>query len=224
MLKWFKRKPAPLSKIEPRETLFGDLSLEDWLDVGAAGEGWELFADARDFLVAGDEAQAVEALKKIVLHPALGSREYLQAWHLLRQQGVWPHAARAKMLLGVVVEVGLEEGVDVVAVYADKSARYDNFGGAGVAWGRPDASLDGEIDGVLTAAIALVARIGRRDSPRLPVPQPGHAGISLLTPSGLHCVAGEFERLAAQPLTGPVLTATSALVHALLVRTGKSVS
>lgn len=223
MLKWFKRKPAR-PRIESRETLFGDMSLEDWLDTGAASEGWERFADAKEFLDAGDEAQAVEALKKVVLHPALESREYLQAWHLLRQRGVWPHAARAKMLLGVVVEVGLEEGIDIVAVYADKTARYDNFGGAGVVWGRPDASLDGEIDGVLTAAVALVARIGRRDSPRLPVPQPGHAGISLLTPSGLHCVAGEFERLAAQPLAGPVLTATSALVHAMLVRTGKSVS
>lgn len=224
MLKWFKRKPAPPPQIEPRETLFGDLSLEEWLDVGTAGEGWELFADARDFLDAGDEAQAVEALKNVILHPGLGSREYLQAWHLLRQRGVWPHATRAKTLLGVVVEVGLEEGVDVVAVYADETARYDNFGGVRVTWGRPDPSLDREVGGVLTAAIALVAQSGRRDSPRPPVPPPGHAGISLLTPSGLYCLAGEFERLAAQPLIGAVLTATSTLVHAMLVRTGKSVS
>jgi hypothetical protein len=224
MLKWFKRKPVSSPKITSRETLYGDLPLEDWLDMGTAGAGWELFADAKDFLDAGDEARAVEALKKVVVHPALESREYLQGWHLLRQLGVWPHASRARMLLGVVVEVGLEEGIDDVAVYADKTARYYNFSGAGVTWGRPDASLDVEVGAVLAAAAELVARIGRRDSARLPAPQPGHAGISVLTPGGLHCIAGEFERLTAQPLTGPVLTATSALVHAMLVRTGKTVT
>lgn len=224
MLKWFKRKPASPPKMEARETLFGDLSLEDWLEIGNDGEGWDLFADAKDHLEAGDQAQAVEALKKVAVHPALESREYLQAWHLLRQLGVWPHAARVKTLLGVVVEVGLEEGLDLVAVYADKTARYDNFSGAGVAWGRPDASLDQEIDGVLSAAAEVVARIGRSDPPRPPAPPVGHARINMLTPSGLHFGEGEFTALAAHELSGPVLTAASALVQAMIVKSGKSVS
>src|SRR4051812_16316552 len=101
MLKWFKRKTSQPPQIEARETLFGDLSLEDWLDVGNDSEGWELFADAKDHLEAGEQDQAVEALRKIVVLPALESREYLQAWHLLRRYGVRPHAARAKMLYGV---------------------------------------------------------------------------------------------------------------------------
>jgi hypothetical protein len=224
MLKWFKRKPAQPPKLEARETLFGDMPLEDWLEVGNDGEGWELFADARDHLEAGAQDQAAEALKKIVLHPALESREYLQAWHLLRQLGVWPHASRVKMLLGVVVEVGLEEGLDLVAVYADKTARYYNFSGAGVTWGRPDASLDREIDGVLSAAAEAVARIGRSDKPRPPAPRVGHARINLLTPSGLHFGEGEFTTLAGHPLSGPVLTAASALVQGMIVKTGKTVS
>jgi hypothetical protein len=224
MLKWFKRKPAPAPKIEPRDSLFGEVPLEDWLEIGTDGEGWDLFADAKDFLDAGDQAQAVEALKQIVVHPALESREYLQAWHFLRRLGVRPHAARVKTLLGVVVEVGLEEGLDLLAVYADKTARYENFSGAGVTWGRPDASLDPEIDEVLSAAAEVVARIGRSDLPRPPAPQAGHARINVLTPSGLHFGEGEFTVLAAHELSGPVLTAASALVQAMIARTGKSVS
>jgi hypothetical protein len=156
--------------------------------------------------------------------PALESREYLQAWHLLRQHGVRPHAARAKTLYGVVVEVGLEEGLDIVAVYADRTARYVNFSGAGVTWGRPDASLDGEIDAVLTAGAAVVARIGRWDKERPPAPPAGQARINMLTPSGLHCGEGAYEVLAADEMSGPVLTAASALVHAMLAKSGKTVS
>jgi hypothetical protein len=224
MLKWFKRKPASPPKVEARETLFGDMSLEDWLAIGNDGEGWELFADAKDHLEAGEKEQAAEDLKKVVLHPALESREYLQAWHLLRQLGVWPHVSRAKTLLGVVVEVGLEEGLDIVAVYADKTARYYNFSGAGVTWGRPDASLDREIDGLLSAAAEVVARIGRSYRPRASAPQAGHARINMLTPSGLHFGEGEFTALAGHRLSGPVLTAASTLVQGMIVKTGKTVS
>jgi hypothetical protein len=224
MLNWFKRKPAPPAKVAPRDTLFGDIPLADWLDVGSDGEGWELFADVKDHLDAGEEGLALETLKKIVLHPALDSRDYLQAWHVLRRLGAWPHAARAKTLYGVVVEVGLEEGLDILGVYADKTARYYNFSGAGVVWGRPDASLDREIGALLSAGAEVVARIGRWDKERPPAPSQGQARINMLTPSGLHFGEGEFEGLAAHPLSGPVLTAASVLMKAMIVKTGKSVS
>jgi len=224
MLKWFKRKPAPFPSVDPRESLFGDMPLEEWLAVRSDGEGWDLFAEVKEHLDAGEETLALETLKRIVLHPALESRDYLQAWHVLRGLGVKPHPTRARTLHSVVVEVGLDEGLDILAVHADKSALYYNFSGAGVTWGRPDASLDHEIDVLLAASIAVLAEIGRWDRERPPAPAAGRARINLLTPSGLHFGEGNFAVLAAHTLTGPVLKAASTLVKAMLERTGKSVS
>jgi len=224
MLKWFKRKPAPSPVVDPRETLFGDMPLEEWLAVRSDGEGWDLFAEVKEHLDAGEQAEALEVLKKIVLHPSLESRDYLQAWSVLAGMDVKPHASRARTLYGVVVEVGLEEGLDILALYADRTALYYNFSGAGVTWGRPDASLDREVDVLLTASVEVLAEIGRWDRERPPAPSEGRARINLLTPSGLHFGEGKFAVLAAHTLTGPVLKAASTLVEAMLARTGKTVS
>jgi hypothetical protein len=224
MFSWFKRKPVSPPEIDPRETLFGDMPLEEWLEMASDGAGWDLFAELKEHLDAGAEAEGLEVLKKIVLHPALEPRDYLQAWHILRGLGARPHLARAGTLYGIAVEVGLEEGLDVVAAYSDKTSRYYNFSGAGVTWGRPDASLDQEIEAFLAIGSELVAKTRPAAEARPPAPPSGHARISLLTPGGPHFVEGEFARLKADPLRGPALTAASNLVEAMLLRTGKLLS
>jgi hypothetical protein len=224
MFGWIKRKAAPETRIDARETLFGDMPLEDWVEHGEDVEPWEWFAEVKDHLEAGEQAQALEVLKKIVLHPDLESRHYLQAWHVLRQLGARPHASRARTLYGVVVEVGLDEGLDIVAAYADRTARYYNFTGAGVVWERPDASLDAEMAALLEAGAAVVAKIGPWEKGRPAPPPRGQVRINLLTPSGLHCGQGAFEKLAADPLAGPVLSAASVLLQALIAKTGRSVT
>lgn len=44
------------------------------------------------------------------------------------------HKSDKKELLGVIVEVGLNEGLDVVAAYQDGTARYINYTGKMVVW------------------------------------------------------------------------------------------
>ena len=57
---------------------------------------------------------------------------YLEAWLALRRLGDTPPSAIAKQVLGVVVEVGVEGGLDLVAVYNDLSAWYYDHTGAAV--------------------------------------------------------------------------------------------
>ena len=123
-----------------RETLFGDMPISAWVvpDQSNRGEPWSSFSRARDLLESGREQQAVEQLQEITQMDGVESRQVLQAWHFLRQLGVTPPQNVAKLVYGVVVEVGMEEGLDIVAAYADHSARYINYSGAAIIWEHPE--------------------------------------------------------------------------------------
>jgi hypothetical protein len=117
---------------ELRDTLFGDLPLDQWVGDGSMSQEfpWSAFTAARIDIGAGRREAAVKKWQEIVNRPGLEPRHYLQAWNFLRIAGQEPSADIAKQVLGVVVEVGLEGGLDLLAAYPDYSARYYNFSGA----------------------------------------------------------------------------------------------
>jgi hypothetical protein len=90
--------------------------------------------------------------------------------------------------MGVVVEVSMSEGLDILAAYADHSARYFNYSSAAIIWEHPDTSLDGPIDQLFEAANRILAQVGVWERPRPPAPaNPGkdqhpHASRALLRP------------------------------------------
>lgn len=145
----------------------------------------------------------------------LESRHYLEAWHALRELGVRAPAETSKHVLGVVVEVSLPEGLDVLAAYADGSARFLNWSGAAVVWDAPDRRLQPNIDAVLRTGAEIAQRIGPWDEPRRGRPPVGHIRLNLLTPSGLHFGEGPMDVLARDALAGPLVTAATLLMRAL---------
>jgi hypothetical protein len=205
---------------EIRDVLFGDVPLSQWpADDQASGEPWRTFIEARRATERGDTSRAIDAFRRIADMLDLEPRQHLQAWHFLRMAGVAPPAELAKRLEGVVVEVGLEEGLDLVAAYRDRSARYVNFSGRTIIWEHPNPSLDGEIDALLTAGRRVVAVIGPWDRPRPAAPGAGEVRLNFLTPSGLHFGQGRYQDLAADKLGGPVISAALQLMRALIART-----
>jgi len=148
--------------------------------------------------------------------PQMESRIVLQAWHVLRSLGVEPPEQLAKKVLGVVVEIGMPKGTDLVAGYSDHSARYWNFSGAGVVWEHPNNTLDSLIDDLLSKGSSLVQRIGPWKEPRRGAPQNGIARLNFLTPSGLHFGEGPMNAIAADPKGGLVLTSAFQLMKALM--------
>jgi hypothetical protein len=200
-----------------RDVLFGDVPASEWPAAGAehaAAEPWSSFARARE-QASTSRAEAVLTLRGIVETTGLESRHYLQAWRALRELGVAPDAALAKRVLGVVVEVPVETGLDVLAAYADRTARYLNYSGAAVVWERPNDILDAEVDALLEAGHAIAMRIGAWDGPR-PVLPPGQTRLSILTPSGLHFGQGPFEILSRDALGGRAIHAATALMQRLI--------
>ena len=214
-----KRAPEP-PRVELRDTLFGDLPLSHWPSdpSSADGEPWDSFVAARRGFESNDTAAAIAALRRALSTPGLESRHYLQAWHHLRAAGQQPSPDEAKRLYGVVVEVAMPDGLDLLAAYEDGTARYYNYTGAGVVWDRPNASLDAAVNALLEAGRALVTQIGPWEGERPPAPAGDEVRVSLLTPSGLHFGQGPFDSLASDRLGGPVIAAATRLMQELIAK------
>ena len=204
-----------------RETLFGDLPINAWPTGGEATDSmpWGAFVSARLDLQSGNRADAVVKWRNVLEQPGLEPRHYLQAWHFLRQYDEQPSPDFAKEVLGVVVEVALPQGVDLLAAYADHSARYYNYSGAGVVWEHLDTSLDATIDQLLDAAKKVVGQIGPWEKARPAPPLRGQARLSFLTPGGLHFGQGPMDALSRDPLGGRVLQLATILMQAMIAKT-----
>lgn len=217
-----KKKKGP-DILDIREALFGDMPLQFWPQDQRSADfsPWSEFYAARKEAEAQNTAAAVSIWQAILNTPDLESRHYLQAWHFLRQFGVKPPPEDEKKILGVVFEVPMDDGLDLLAAYADMSARYYNFTGAGVIWEHPDDSLDPTIKELLDAAAGLAAKIGPFEEDRPPPPPNGAIRISLLTPSGLHFGQGPFSALQNDPIGAPTVNAGTQLMLRL-TELGKS--
>jgi hypothetical protein len=219
----WKSKPVPRDH-EIRDALFGDRSLAEIVSVSPdahSAEPWASYERARKLIDAGESKAAADKFQGIVEMPQLESRHYLQAWHFLRELGVPPPAEKEKDVLGVVVEVGMEKGLDLVAAYADHHARYYNFSGAGVVWERPNDTLDAPIDDLLRVGSAVVRAIGPWQEARPGAPAVGVARINLLTPSGLHFGEGPINLLGKDRMGGAVLNSAFQLMQELIKLTKK---
>jgi hypothetical protein len=204
---------------EIRNTLFGDVPLDALVRAHPKvplSEPWASFQRARDLKDTGDEQGAREAVRGILNMPDLETRVFLQACHTLRELGDRPPGGREKEVVGVVVEIGMPKGLDLVAAYRDHRARYFNYSGAGVLWERRDDSLDGLIDELLQAGTLVAQAIGPWTKDRPPEPKNGTARINLLTPSGIHLGQGPVEALNQDAMGGPILSAAFGLMKRLV--------
>jgi len=199
-----------------RDTLFGDMPISMWTGNNSSEEPWVSFQAVEKYLESENTRMAAELLNKIIETPKLESRHYLQAWHFLILLGVNPPEEIAKAVYALIVDETLKQGVDIVAAYADRSARYFNYSGAAVIWEHPDDSLQGEIENLLEAGRKIVHNIGPWENERPGVPPKGQARVSMLTPGGLHFGQAPFNALANDAMGGPIINAATVLMQALI--------
>ena len=167
-----------------RDTLFGDLPLAHLAGIDADGMPWNMFKEAKRHLDNGDPDEAVQSLTAIVATPGLESRHYLQARHFLAQLGVEPE--NAIEVYGLVAEVSMDQGLDLLAVYADHSARYYNYTGSGIIWDQPDVEIGAKIDAIIQQGEHIIQFIGPWTAARPAAPVTGNARINILTSNGLY--------------------------------------
>jgi hypothetical protein len=162
--------------------------------------------------------EAKAHLHRILDTSNLESRVYLMAWNCLRELGEIPPADVAHEVQGIVIEVGLEKGVDSVAAYSDHSARYFNQGGGVIVWDAPnsDKVMDGHVDALLQAARVIAAKTGPWENPHPPPPRNGMVLLNLLTYGGIHIGAGPMEAMCRDQMGGHAIQMGLKLMKALI--------
>lgn len=151
------------------------------------------------------------AVRAIAEDEAIESRVRLLAFQRLRRESA---ALDKGVVLGVVVEVPLESGLDTLAAYADGRVRYVNQSGKMSIIEDAHSPLRGKALALVEAAKPLVARIGPWTEARRPPPQGQNGRLSFLVSDGLYFGEGPMSALSADALGGPVVKAAVELLVA----------
>ncbi|MCC9608828.1 hypothetical protein LOC68_08310 [Blastopirellula sp. JC732] len=219
----------PTTPPSPYEQLRGSILASETLEKAASydkGEDdpaspWFHFAAAQR-VASTDKAEAEQHLRHILTMPQVESRTYLQAWHYLRALGVTPDEETRRRAIGMVVEVGLEMGVDSVAAYQDHSARYFNQAGSVIIWDTETPEMNELIDIFLDVAQQVGDNTQPWDEAHPDPPSQGMMLINILTPAGIHIGMGPMNAMQNDPMGKAVTQTALALMQSLIQATEKS--
>lgn len=153
------------------------------------------------------------ALQQLADDADAESRTRLLAYNILASMGI---KATERKLLGVIIEVGLEGGLDVLAAYDDGTARYINQSGAMIVWEAPNTASNALIDRLFADSEIVVGKIGPWDKPRLSPPKNGEVRLNFLVSDGLYFGQGPFNVLANDAMGAPVIDAGTKLMLFLM--------
>ena len=151
-------------------------------------------------------------LQKIILDDDAESRVKLLAYNKLRSIGT---EVEGKDLHGVIVEVGLDDGLDVLASYKDGTARYINHTGKMIIWETTDQVSSEITQQLFRDSVNIVNRIGPWNKPRLPYPVKGNVRISFLVSDGIYFGEGPINTMFNDPIAAPALSSATALMQYL---------
>jgi hypothetical protein len=151
----------------------------------------------------------IDRLQVVANDPNLESRARVLSYHLLRTAKI---AVPAKQLFGVIVEVSLRGGLDVVAAFSDGSARYINHAEKVLVWETRTEESQALITDLFNQSVNVVNRLGPWDLERRPFPTGGMIRLSFLVSDGLYFGEGPFEDMERDPMGGPVVQAATRLM------------
>lgn len=126
------------------------------------------------------------------------------------------HKPNTKELLAVIVEVGLDGGLDVLASFSNGTARYISQTGKILIWESTADVKANELTGDLfTKSQNIINQIGPWDKPRKPNPPGGNTRITFLVSDGLYFGEATTQALFSDQLAGPALASATQLMQYL---------
>ncbi len=183
-------EPAKLgSDSDPiRQMFFASQSLQEMVKTAKLDgkpSPFQSMADSFRFVQEGKKSEAISTLQGILKEPDLETRVQLWVWTALRDLGVQPDQRQGGEVLGVVIEMPMQNGYDTLAAYVDGTARYLNFSGAAIFWDQRDE----KIKGLCQAFIDSTIPASNRATPRRSLNLPKSGGqVTLLTRSGIYAI------------------------------------
>lgn len=169
--------------------------------------------DAAAFAPSHGEPESAQHARAVAQDTAAESRVRMLAFNWLRAHG---HAVADRELLGVIVEVALDDGLDTLAAYADGRVRYVNHTGRMSIVEGPLPALTPTVDALFAASRNVVSRIGPWDQDRLPPPKQGNVRLTFLVADGLYFGEGPRAVFERDAMAGPVLAAATQLLVAVV--------
>lgn len=119
-----------------------------------------------------------------------------------------------KLLLGVIVEVPLDEGLDVLAAFSDGGVRYINHSGKiGIHEGT--GSLEPKVRALFAAAEPLVTRMQPWLEGRRPPPAVGSVRFTFLGSEGMYTGGGSMGDVQRNGLAAPLFQSATELLQAV---------
>ncbi len=131
-------------------------------------------------------------------------------------------AAPKAELLGVIAEVGMEDGLDVLAAFSDGTARYLNHTEKAIIADAPTEATNTLISALWHHSISVVNKIGPWDKPRLEPPRKGMVRLSFLVSGQLYFGQAPMDVFFKDPMAGPVLDSATQLMVYLTEHTTKN--
>jgi len=147
--------------------------------------------------------------QKVINDHTLETRVRLLAYNKLRQDG---HKTSNKELMGVIIEVGMESGLDVLASFKDGSARYLNHSGKILVWDTPDEQSENRRHNLFSKSEPVIQQLSPWEKPRLSPPRAGVARISFLVADGLYFSQAPVDELFKDMLVAPAMNAATHLM------------
>lgn len=155
------------------------------------------------------ETSTIADYQKIIDDPKSDSRLKVLAYNRQLSKG---HKPEKKELLGVIIEVGLDDGLDVLASFNDGTARYINQTEKMIIWETTDETSNKLTQDLFIKSQKIVKQIGVWDKPRRPHPTIGTTRITFLVSDGLYFGEGPMDILFNDPLASPALTSATELM------------
>jgi hypothetical protein len=152
----------------------------------------------------------VTALRKIAGDEINEGRVRAIAFNRLRAAA---EKVPSKILFGVIIEVPLEEGLDVLAAFAEGGVRYLNQSGKVAVFEGPGNPVESLAKELLAVSQPVVDQIGPWEKNRLAPPGSGNVRMTFLVSDGLYFGEGPFSVLQRDPLGGPVLAKATRLLQ-----------
>lgn len=124
-------------------------------------------------------------------------------------------------LLAVIIEVGMDNGLDVLAAFGDGTARYLNQAENAIIFDAPNETSNELIGKLWHHGINVVNKIGPWDKARLAPPTAGTVRLSFLVSGQLFFGQGPMDVFFGDPMAGPVLHSATQLMQYLTENAGK---